>query len=135
MIYIKQENEHTWAVWQGEPGSKPRRMDVRYRTGQAAIERAAKLSDETGQEIKMVRENAQVERCANSAYAPTPCSARFEPANGETVTPCHLPSGHDGNHEGRCLGSACAWPQGVTCERELIEPNVSNDVSEGSEAE
>ena len=54
-----------------------------------------------------------------------PCSARFEPVNGETVTPCHLPSGHDGNHEGRCLGSACAWPQGVTCERELNEPNAA----------
>lgn len=52
----------------------------------------------------------------------TPCLARFELANGETVIPCHLPSGHDGKHEGRCLGSICTWPQGVTSEHELGKP-------------
>lgn len=74
-------------------------------------------------ELKHFMDNDQVERCANSAYAPTPCSARFELANGETVTPCHLPEGHDGNHEGHCLGSVFVWPHGVTCERELDAPN------------
>jgi hypothetical protein len=37
------------------------------------------------------------------------CGNRYEPENGEFVTPCHLPSGHDGEHHGYCLGSRCVW--------------------------
>lgn len=37
------------------------------------------------------------------------CGARFEPANGEEVTPCRLAKGHVGRHEGTCLGSVCYW--------------------------
>lgn len=48
-----------------------------------------------------------------------PCRATFELANGETVTPCCLPQGHQGDHQGSCLGSKCSWPQGCTSEEEL----------------
>jgi hypothetical protein len=37
------------------------------------------------------------------------CGYRHELANGETVTPCHLPAGHAGHHEGYCLGSKATW--------------------------
>jgi hypothetical protein len=37
------------------------------------------------------------------------CGYRYELANGETVTPCHLPAGHTGHHEGYCLGSKATW--------------------------
>jgi hypothetical protein len=47
------------------------------------------------------------------------CNAKFELANGETVTPCHLSKGHQGNHYGTCLGSICRWPQGIENEEEL----------------
>lgn len=39
----------------------------------------------------------------------TRCGATFELANGEHVSPCHLPDGHDGRHEGYCLGSRAVW--------------------------
>lgn len=74
-------------------------------------------------------------RPASGPSAPAVCSARFEPANGEAVTPCSLPVGHDGQHEGRCLGSVCTWPQGVTSEREINEPNKSIDAPPGAPAE
>lgn len=37
------------------------------------------------------------------------CGATFALANGEAVTPCHKPDGHDGEHEGWCLGSRAVW--------------------------
>lgn len=37
------------------------------------------------------------------------CGATFVLANGETVTPCHLPKGHGDCHEGYCLGSRASW--------------------------
>ena len=37
------------------------------------------------------------------------CGATYSLDNGETVTPCHLPSGHRGDHEGYCLGSRAVW--------------------------
>jgi hypothetical protein len=38
------------------------------------------------------------------------CSARFFPLNGETVTPCHKPIGHEEDeHHGWCLGSLAVW--------------------------
>lgn len=40
---------------------------------------------------------------------PHTCGYRFELANGETVTPCHLPAGHTGQHEGYCLGTKATW--------------------------
>ena len=48
----------------------------------------------------------------------TKCRAKFEIANGEFVSPCHLDLGHIGAHEGWCLGSKCHWPQGFTSEEE-----------------
>jgi len=47
------------------------------------------------------------------------CYATFELANGETVTPCHKPKGHDGDHEGWCLDSRCVWPQGFDSEQAM----------------
>ncbi len=47
------------------------------------------------------------------------CGAKFELANGETVTPCHLSKDHQGDHYGTVLGSVCHWPQGCTSEEEL----------------
>lgn len=52
------------------------------------------------------------------------CNAKFDLANGETVTPCHLSKGHQGDHYGTCLGSVCHWPQGVDSEEELARPRV-----------
>jgi hypothetical protein len=51
--------------------------------------------------------------------APTSCSATFELANGEYISPCHLPKGHKGSHKGVCLGSVCRWPQGYASEYEM----------------
>lgn len=42
----------------------------------------------------------------------TKCGATFTPMNGETVTACHKPKGHEGDHEGYCLGSRCVWSGG-----------------------
>ena len=64
---------------------------------------------------------------AHSGTSRRNCSARFELANGETVSPCHLAPDHNGPHAGTCLGSVCTWPQGVTSERELHEPNAAHD--------
>lgn len=47
------------------------------------------------------------------------CYATFELANQETVTPCHLQRGHEGDHEGWCLGSKAHWPHGFISEYEL----------------
>lgn len=47
------------------------------------------------------------------------CGAKFELLNGETVTPCHLPYGHEGKHTGTCLGSEVRWPQGYSSQYEL----------------
>jgi hypothetical protein len=47
------------------------------------------------------------------------CRAKFELANGEFVSRCHLDLGHKGAHEGWCLGSKCHWPQGFTSEEEV----------------
>lgn len=44
------------------------------------------------------------------------CGAKYELANGEYVTPCHLHDGHEGDHHGYCLGSVCTWRQGMTSE-------------------
>lgn len=49
---------------------------------------------------------------------PSYCGATFELLNGETVTPCRLPAGHEGDHKGTCLGSPCTWGQGMTSEEE-----------------
>jgi len=38
-----------------------------------------------------------------------PCLATTEIESGEPVSPCHKPRGHQGNHEGWCLGSRCRW--------------------------
>jgi hypothetical protein len=48
----------------------------------------------------------------------TACGATYEMANGETITPCHKYKGHEGVHEGYCLGSKCVWAQGTTSEYE-----------------
>jgi hypothetical protein len=48
------------------------------------------------------------------------CGVTFELANGETVTPCHLPKDHEGDHQGWCLGSRCNWPQGFDSEEALV---------------
>jgi hypothetical protein len=37
------------------------------------------------------------------------CGALTEIPSGETVTPCHKLQGHDGDHEGSCLGSRAVW--------------------------
>ena len=37
------------------------------------------------------------------------CGAVFILANGESVSPCHLPAGHGDRHEGYCLGSRATW--------------------------
>jgi hypothetical protein len=47
------------------------------------------------------------------------CRAKFELANGEFVSRCHLDLGHKEAHEGWCLGSKCHWPQGFTSEEEV----------------
>ena len=47
------------------------------------------------------------------------CYATFELANQETVTPCHLQRGHQGDHEGWCLGSKAHWPHGFISEYEF----------------
>jgi hypothetical protein len=47
------------------------------------------------------------------------CRAKFELANGEFVSRCHLDLGHKEAHEGWCLGSKCHWPQGFTSEAEV----------------
>ena len=47
------------------------------------------------------------------------CNAGFELANGEMVSPCHLPKDHAGDHIGKCLGSNCRWPQGYASEEEM----------------
>jgi hypothetical protein len=47
------------------------------------------------------------------------CYATFELANQETVTPCHLQHGHEGDHEGWCLGSKAHWPHGFISEYEF----------------
>lgn len=47
------------------------------------------------------------------------CYATFELANQETVTPCHLQRGHEGDHEGWCLGSKAHWPHGFISEYEF----------------
>lgn len=47
------------------------------------------------------------------------CRAKFELVNGEFVSRCHLDLGHNGAHEGWCLGSKCHWPQGFTSEEEV----------------
>ena len=35
--------------------------------------------------------------------------AVYYPACGEYVSPCRLPKGHSGHHEGSCLGSTAIW--------------------------
>jgi len=40
---------------------------------------------------------------------PKTCGATIELDNGESVTPCHKAVGHDGDHEGYCLGSRAVW--------------------------
>jgi hypothetical protein len=40
------------------------------------------------------------------------CGATIEILNGEYVSPCHLAAGHDGTHEGFCLGSRAVWSGG-----------------------
>jgi hypothetical protein len=41
------------------------------------------------------------------------CGFTFAPANGEYVSPCHLRKGHEGQHEGRCLGSRATWTSDI----------------------
>lgn len=48
------------------------------------------------------------------------CGARFYPANGETVTPCELPVGHDDQHQGWCLGSCARWSGGAEEHEEYV---------------
>lgn len=36
------------------------------------------------------------------------CNA-YHDYGGAAISPCHKPSGHDGDHEGWCLGSRCIW--------------------------
>jgi hypothetical protein len=43
---------------------------------------------------------------------PEECEHRISIASGETVTPCHKPKGHSGDHEGYCLGSRATWGNG-----------------------
>lgn len=52
-------------------------------------------------------------------FAGARCYATFELANQETVTPCHLQLGHEGDHEGWCLGSKANWPRGFISEYEF----------------
>ena len=52
-------------------------------------------------------------------FASARCYATFELANQETVTPCHLQRGHEGDHEGWCLGSKAHWPHGFISEYEF----------------
>lgn len=40
-----------------------------------------------GVDVKYVEANAKIERCAHSAYAPTPCSADVCPSCGKAVDP------------------------------------------------
>lgn len=40
------------------------------------------------------------------------CKAIIELMNGESVTPCHKERGHEGQHEGYCLGSRAVWTGG-----------------------
>jgi len=47
------------------------------------------------------------------------CYATFELGNQETVTPCHLQRGHEGDHEGWCLGSRAHWPRDFISEYEF----------------
>lgn len=37
------------------------------------------------------------------------CGATMETESGEIVTPCHKVRGHEGKHEGHCLGSKAVW--------------------------
>jgi len=49
--------------------------------------------------------NMDIKRCRDwkekekKYLGPTPCSATLELANQETVTPCHLQPGHEGDHD------------------------------------
>lgn len=49
------------------------------------------------------------------------CGKRINLHNGETVTPCGLPDGHEGDHEGWCLGSKCRWANDTPDEATLGE--------------
>ena len=58
------------------------------------------------------------ENIKTAKFAPM-CKSTFEMANGETVSPCYLVKGHEGDCKGTLLGSACTWPQGVSSEYEM----------------
>jgi hypothetical protein len=57
------------------------------------------------------------------------CDATFAPMNGETVSPCHKPAGHEGDHEGYCLGSIAIWssPEKHTDEEEEARKRYEED--------
>ena len=65
----------------------------------------------TGQDDEQQPTTADFMKAArDSGSAPKPipqCRAKFELANGEFVSRCHLDLGHNGAHEGWCLGSKC----------------------------
>ena len=97
-----------------------------------------------------LKSNAQVERCANSAYAPTPCSA-LSPTTGQL---CTMGKGHFGPHkvggpyhtvetfvtqctdkpcvyhpnsrEVNKAGSRVRWEECIHCGH-IIEPNAEHD--------
>ncbi len=76
--------------------------------GSGVIDDACEMIDFL--EAKVRELEATIAACKVHTKDPSSrCGNRYEPENGEFVTPCHLPSGHDGEHQGYCLGSRCVW--------------------------
>jgi len=47
------------------------------------------------------------------------CNHTFELANGEFVSPCHLPKYHLNDCVGYCLGSVCKFPKDFDSEYDI----------------
>ena len=57
-IYVKQESRWSWATWADErrqEQAKPRKHDLRYRSGVEALERALELAREYDADIVVLR--------------------------------------------------------------------------------